>query len=82
MKSIWFQHLKDKQEQENFKEYVRNSKDLLDRLTDLCYNYIKDAEKSSPNDYDSPAWAYRQADKIGYIRALKQIIELTKIERP
>lgn len=81
MKTEWFKHLKTKEERESFKEYVANSKDLLDRLQNLCYTYIQDAEKSSPTDYDSPAWAYRQADKVGYIRALKQIIELTKIER-
>ena len=81
MKTVWTSHLKTAEERKNFADYVRNSKDLLDRLQDLCYNYIQDAEKSSSNDYDSPSWAYKQADKVGYIRAMKQIIELTKMER-
>lgn len=32
--------------------------------------------RTSSADYDSPAWAYKQADAIGYARAISKIISL------
>jgi len=80
MKSKWFQHLQDPKERKNFKDGVANSKFVLDRLKEICYNSIEESGKSSKNDYDKPSWAYYHADRLGYIRALKEIIELLQID--
>lgn len=32
-------------------------------------------------DYDSPSWALTQADTVGYIRALQEVIELLALDR-
>lgn len=35
-------------------------------------------QKISDTAYDSPNWAYKQADLVGYLRALEEISELLK----
>lgn len=80
MKSIWFSHLKTKDEQEEFKKNVLGSKIVLDKLADIVYNKIKSQERSTVADYDSPSWAYRQADKVGYSRALEEIISILTMD--
>jgi hypothetical protein len=32
-------------------------------------------------DYDSPSWAYKQADRIGYNRALTTVLELINLDK-
>ena len=81
MQTKWFQHLKTQAEQEEFKKVVLNSNLVLDRLRDLCYNTIKNGEKSSLTDYDSPSWAYKQADQLGYNRAYQEIITLLDLDQ-
>ena len=79
MKTIWFQGLKQN-EIENFKKSVLGSKIVLDKLKKMCYTMIKDGERSVSNDYESPAWAYKQADFIGYKRALERVIEVLTLD--
>jgi hypothetical protein len=72
----WVSNLVSKEEQEQFEEKIKSSQIILDRLTEICYNMIKESENRD-NDYDSPSWAYKQADSNGYRRALENIIKLT-----
>jgi hypothetical protein len=80
MKTIWFQDIKNKEEQEQFKNNVLSSKIVLDKLKQIVYTKVKMGERTTSNDYDSPSWAYRQADKIGYLRALKEIEDILTVD--
>lgn len=80
MKTIWFQDIKDKEDQEQFKKSVLGSKIVLDKLIQIVYTKAKIGEGSTSTDYESPSWAYRQADKIGYQRALKEIIDILTVD--
>jgi len=80
LKSKWHQHLKTPEEKKKFRESVFNSKFVLDRLKEICYNIIEEAQKSTVVDYDSPSWSHRQADRIGYVRAIEDIIKLLHID--
>lgn len=72
MQTQWFNNL-PKSEQEDFKKTVLASQVVVDRLKEMCYNKIKNEEVS---DYDTPSWAYKQADRNGYVRAYKELITL------
>jgi len=72
----WFNNL-PKQDQDKFKQEVLNSKKVLDKLLEIVYNM---RVESRTNDYDSPSWAFKQADMNGYNRALEEIATLIKIE--
>lgn len=78
MKTIWFMDL-PKDEQEGFKREVKSAKNVLDKLEQIVQNKIK--EIVITNDYDSPSWAYKQADRNGYNRALIEIINILHLDQ-
>jgi hypothetical protein len=61
---------------QNFDEMLSNSKIILDRLKEICYNMVNELETKVSNDYDNPNWALRTADSVGYKRALERVIML------
>lgn len=77
MQIDWIKGLSDA-EADNVAKTLKNSRVLLDRLDTVVKNKIEETERVSTNDYDSPSWAYKAADREGYIRALKYILLLTK----
>lgn len=48
------------------------------RLTDLINKKINANRSAATNKdgYDSPNWAYKQADSVGFERALKEVLSL------
>lgn len=80
MKTRWYQHLSNPEDRKKFRESVENSKFVLDRLKEICYNIIEDKEKSTSADYSKPSWPFYQADKLGYVRAIKEIIDLLQLD--
>ena len=80
MHVLWTSHIKDKEEQEEFRKYVLNSSALLDRLTEIVNMKIAAAEKTrlSEKDYALATWAFKQADLNGYLRAWHEIKTLTQ----
>ena len=73
MKTTWFTHL-PKDQQEGFKKQVLSSRDVLERLQKIMED--KKTEVVLSTDYDNPSWAYKQADRNGYDRALTEVINL------
>lgn len=80
MKVQWFNHL-PKDKQEDFKNHLKNSTKVLDRLKEICYNVIQNGEKVSVQDYENPSWAYKQADMNGYLRAYREIADLCNLSK-
>jgi hypothetical protein len=77
MKLNWFNHL-PKDQQEGFKRQVRSARDVLERLEQLLQE--KKTEVVLSTDYDNPSWAYKQADRNGYDRALTEVINLINMK--
>lgn len=67
--------LKD-DEKERIKELLLNSKSAFGRLREILEKKLKETSGTSPKDYESPSWAYYQADKNGYERAVREVIAL------
>lgn len=78
MQHQWFSNL-PKGEQGEFKKSVLGCTKVLDRLTEIVYTMSIDGEKVLVSDYDSPSWAFKQADRNGYLRALKEITSLLNV---
>lgn len=78
MKTIWFMDL-PKDEQDGFKKEVKSAKNVLDKLEQIVQKKIK--EIVVLDDYDSPSWAYKQADRNGYNRALTEIINILHLDQ-
>lgn len=77
MKITWFNHL-PKDKQEGFKKQINSSRDVLERLQQILED--KKTEVVLSTDYDNPSWAYKQADRNGYDRALTEVINLINMK--
>lgn len=77
MKSSWTKGLEDDHAKEVRGDYL-SSHLLRKRLIKLLEEKIEAAEVSSVNKdgYDVANWAYKQADLIGFKRALRDVINL------
>lgn len=64
------------EKKEPFEQLLRNSSIVFTKLTEILENLDRDNLKTTKTDYDSPSWAYRQADQNGYRRALRDVINL------
>lgn len=76
LKTAWISHLRDAESKEQFTAQVLASEKVLDKLREIVYNKVLDGEKVSVVDYDSPSWSHKQADRNGYLRGLREVLEL------
>ena len=55
---------------------------LRRRVVELLREKIESrrGESLSKDEYNSPSWAYKQADAIGYERAMQEVISLLSSE--
>ena len=75
MKTIWFMDL-PKDQQDSFKKQVSSAKDVLEKLEEIVKTKMKEVVLSE--DYNNPSWAYKQADRNGYNRALTEVLNILK----
>lgn len=77
MKTVWTKGL-DAERREEVKRDFLSSSLLRSRLKDLLEEKKMASMKAVTlkDSYDSPNWALLQADNIGFIRALEEVISL------
>jgi len=77
MQRRWTQGLDD-QLATDIKQFYKESAILRKRLQHMLTDMVDEKAKGRTleSHYDSPNWAYIQADRNGYTRALRDIIEL------
>jgi len=75
MQPDWLHHLKDPTERERFKKYILNNRTLLERLSSILTQWENELTSSelSQKAYESPSWAFEQADCNGYRRCLRDL---------
>lgn len=79
MKAQWFKECKTKEDKDKVKQTIFSNRESLDRLKEILEPMLKDTPPTA--DYDSPSWAYKQADRIGFNRALNQVLELINLDK-
>ncbi len=79
MKSHWFKECKSKEDKEKVKQVLFSNRESLLRLESILESMLKETPSSA--DYDSPSWAYKQADRIGYNRALNQVLDIINLDK-
>jgi len=77
MKTSWLSGL-EPDAKKQMEDYFKSSPLLRERLVHILENKITSRHKRglSLEEFDSPSWAYKQADKNGYERAMLEVIEL------
>lgn len=77
----WTANLKTEEERKEFTQLMGLSNSpVTRRLLEIIQKEIEQSQKNilSNNNYDSPSWAYIQADNVGYQRALRLVELLLK----
>lgn len=77
MKADWF-HGVPKEKHDERRALVKSASPTLKLLKAILEKRLAelDTKRTNPVHYDSPAWAYMQADINGSMREIKQVIEL------
>jgi hypothetical protein len=78
MKAVWFKECKTKEDKDSVRQTILSNQESLLRLESILESLLK--ETPSQADYDSPSWAYKQADRIGYNRALNQVLDIINLD--
>lgn len=78
----WTKHLKSQKDKDEFKQVVVASHQVLERLEQILKEKEEESIKEivSRDSYKYHAWSEYQADKLGYLRALRDLGEIVKIE--
>lgn len=79
MKTIWFKDCKTKKEKEAVNQVLQSNRESLDRLKEILEPMLKDTTPAA--DYDSPSWAYKQADRNGFNRAVTTVLDLINLDK-
>ena len=79
MKAHWFKQCKTKEDKEKVKQLILSNRESLLRLESILESLLRETPSSA--DYDSPSWAYKQADRIGYNRALNQVLDIINLDK-
>jgi hypothetical protein len=77
MKTVWFKGLNEAQKKETRDSFLASAHTRL-RLIQLLEDKIttSNTKLRTSINYESPSWAFQQADGIGYERAILEIISL------
>jgi hypothetical protein len=79
MKAIWFKSCKTKEDKDALRQSIISNRASLEALEGILESMLKEAPAT--DDYESPSWAYKQADRIGYNRALNQVLDLINLDK-
>ena len=69
-------HLKTKEEKEEFVQQIIQAMPVLRIYMEAIERRIEKQEIIKADDYESPAWSHKQADRNGYNRALHELLQL------
>jgi hypothetical protein len=79
VKAAWFKDCKSKKQKESVAQVLQSNRESLDRLKEILEPMLKDTTPAA--DYDSPSWAYKQADRNGFNRAVTTVLDLINLDK-
>lgn len=83
MKIQWTSHLNTDEEKENFRSFIKGSKEVLDREKTIISERLKaiDAIETSVEKYKQPGWDAIQAHYNGEKAAIKWVLQLIDLDQ-
>lgn len=75
MKTVWTKG-KDEVLSKDIRASFAGSSVMRTRLKEMLREKLESSFSTKEDDYSNPNWAYKQADSVGYRRALKEISSL------
>lgn len=77
----WHFGLKTQEAKEKREAMVRGSVETLDLLSQIIEQEIINLAVPKFEDYDSPSWAYKEADRLGQLRTYNKLLKLTQLDK-
>lgn len=73
----WFKNIPP-EKRGSFEEVLRNSGTALNRLREIALEWERELETQEikPEEFDNPAWAYKQARRIGDRSRIRKLLDL------
>lgn len=63
-------------EKDSYKDTFRNSTYVLDPIRAAILSKLNSSLMPPKADYEAASWGEKQADRLGYIRALQEVLKL------
>ena len=79
MKAAWYKKCKTQEDKDKVKQTLMSNRDSLLHLEEILESMLED--RPTTMDYDSPSWSHKMADRIGYNRALTQVLDLINLDK-
>ena len=79
MKAAWFKKCKTQEDKDKIKQKIMSNSESLLLLEEILESMLE--ERPTMADYNSPAWSHKMADRIGYNRALTQVLDLINLDK-
>jgi hypothetical protein len=77
LNSVWFHGVKNEDRQRRA-DLVLSGHIVLDLLEVIVTSKLAELEQTSLKDYETPNWAFKEADRHGQVRSYKQMLEILK----
>lgn len=82
LSSKWFVTFTgDAVQKTKLEETIRGSSYVLNLLSDHIEREIKKLEAIKTDEYDKPHWELRVADRNGQLKAMRNLLSMTKLEK-
>ena len=79
MKTAWYRKCVTQEDKDKVKQIVLSNSESLLLLEEILESMLE--ERPTMADYNSPAWSHKMADRIGYNRALTQVLDLINLDK-
>lgn len=82
MQAQWFKFCKTAEQRAEVESLVSGATPTLKLLERILESRLSELETTNVEDYESPSWSHKQADRIGSIREIKTLLKLIKGSTP
>ena len=79
MKTAWYRDCQTQEQKDARKQSILSSSEGFLQLEYILESMLEDRPTTA--DYDSPSWSHKMADRIGYNRALTQVLDLINLDK-
>lgn len=66
----------DNDKKQDTLESIKSSTIVLRQLKSFLEHEIAALDRNGLEDYETPSWPYKQADRLGQLRALRKVLAL------
>jgi len=79
MKTAWYRDCQTQEQKDARKQSILSSSEGFLQLEYILESMLEDRPTSV--DYNSPNWSHKMADRVGYNRALTQVLDLINLSK-